>query len=46
MIIIVCSIACITISGLEKLRSQTDSTDYVNIINDLTQTFESLCEVN
>lgn len=46
IVCLIYSIACITISGLEKLRGQTDVSDYVNIINDLTQTFESLCEVN
>lgn len=40
------SIAYITITGLEKLKAQTDAPEYVNIINDLAVTFEALCEVS
>lgn len=40
------SIAYINITGLEKLKAQTEAAEYVNVINDLAVTFEALCEVS
>ncbi|XP_067937013.1 adenylate cyclase type 6-like, partial [Watersipora subatra] len=40
------SIAYINITGLEKLKVQIESSEYVSIINDLSVTFEALCEVH
>jgi len=39
------SIACVNMTGLEKLKSQVGDVEFISLLNHLTVTFEAICEV-